>query len=55
MGAASFSKIIETEKKFWATLFKGKSYVCINFDKNRLAHILGDFFTQAHLVTLLSK
>jgi hypothetical protein len=36
-----------------STSFSQKA-LCINLDKNGLGDILGDFFSQNHLVTLLS-
>jgi hypothetical protein len=43
----SFLKIIYlSSTNLWVTFFHGKK-LCINFDKNGLGYILGDFFTSS--------
>jgi hypothetical protein len=43
-----FLKKLQKETKNLGLLFSTeKSYVCINFDKNGLGHIFGDFFTNS--------
>jgi hypothetical protein len=52
-----FGQFYENDKSgphFWAT-FLPRLRLCINFDKNLLGYILGDFFPKTHLVTLTAS